>query len=134
EPGVDEFYKMVQKHWGSLLPKVGTGPVLQVIDLEGPMAARPNVKREIPEVIAIEDDDDAKMEEMEFKSLSEENLTVEDIQQKIDYLRACCDDGYGVIVLEEADETQAAAPEEIAAEAASAVAAEEALQDAVDAT
>ena len=87
EPGVDEFYKMVQKHWGKLLPNISKGPVLQVIDLESPMGKRPNVKREIPEIIDIPDEDDAKLEEMELKSLSEENLSVEEIQEKIEYLR-----------------------------------------------
>ena len=87
EPGVDDFYKVVQQCWGKILPKVEARPVLQIIDLESPLAQNPKVKTEIPDVIDIPDDDESGLEESEFKSLSEEDLSVEQIQEKIEYLR-----------------------------------------------
>ena len=86
EPGVDDFYKVVLGRWGKLLPDLSKAPTLLVIDLT---TASPGtqVKRSIDDVIKVEDDDDEKLEEQEFKALPEDNLSVEEIQEKIEYLR-----------------------------------------------
>ena len=85
EPGVDDFYKVVQKHWGKLLPALENPVPVIVVDLTNTSPGT-KVKKQIDDVIKVEDDDD-DLEEQEFKALPEDDLSVEEIQQKIDYLR-----------------------------------------------
>ncbi|CAE7833648.1 unnamed protein product [Symbiodinium microadriaticum] len=103
DPGVDAFYKVVLRHWQHLLPDLAKVPKVVLIDLSEMTEASPNakrVKREIIEIVKIEDDDEENEEE-QFKKLPETSLTLDEINEKIEYLRACCDDGYGVLVDED---------------------------------
>ncbi|CAE7717956.1 abcF4 [Symbiodinium sp. CCMP2592] len=103
DPGVDSFYGVVSMHWGKLLPDINKGPRMQLIDLTTEAGKSNKVKREIPDVIKIEDDDEENLEQDEYQKLEgdTEAISYEELQQRIDYLKACCDDGYGVIILDE---------------------------------
>ena len=89
DPGVDAFYKVVLRHWQHLLPDLAKVPKVVLIDLSEMTEASPNakrVKREIIEIVKIEDDDEENEEE-QFKKLPETSLTLDEINEKIEYLR-----------------------------------------------
>ena len=85
--GVDEFYKVILEHWGRFLPDLSTRLVVQVVDLTADPPPGTTVKREIPDIIKIEDEDDADLERVEFKTLPMSDLSLEEINQRIAYLR-----------------------------------------------
>ena len=88
-PGADEFYKVVHSNWGHLLPNLKNAPPVQIVILDQvEETAQKRVKKEIPDVIHIEDgEEDDEDEAEEFRALKMEPKTEEEIQVRMNYLQ-----------------------------------------------
>ena len=86
--GVDDFYRVVHSNWGHLLPNLQNAPPIQIVILDQvEETARKRIKREIPDVIQIDDEDEDEDEAKEFLDLKMEVKTEEEIEVRMNYLQ-----------------------------------------------
>ena len=87
---MDEFYKVILRNWGALLPDLKATKNIQVIDLtdvsNGRIEMTGKKVEAIPDVIKIEDDDEEEDEKRDFQAL-DPPTTLEEIDRRLAYLR-----------------------------------------------
>ena len=91
DPGVDEFYGAVLTHWRGVLPDISKNPPLKVIKIDLTMEKdnSKRVKLDLDDVIKVdlEDEDDSTLEQDEYSKLETTEMTLDEIQLRIDYLK-----------------------------------------------
>ena len=83
------MFAAILRHWGHLLPTLSPSKAtVIVIDLEAAIEQGKKVKKEIPDVVKIEDDDEEGQEMSEFMALPAPPNTLEEVEARIAYLKS----------------------------------------------
>ena len=88
-PGADEVFGIILRNWGHMLPSLHpTKNTIIVIDLVAAQEQGRKVKKEIPDIVKIEDDDEDGEEMTEFMALPQPPKTIEEVEARIAYLKS----------------------------------------------